>query len=402
MKRIGTVGLLAVMALAVCAAFGAASASASPSAFTSTNIETGEADYPSTVRAETESWGYFQVSPSIYSRWSSTGEGFLPSVNDSVSLLTSFTPSGGSISANGCGLTLHTGAEAGPGTFSGTVDIGGAKCTSIAVVTTSPSAPYSCKLSIPAQTGIAATLTNVEGVPNTTELNVEGSMKYQGEGGGPSCPTTSGTGTLIGDWQINATNEAGSAVDFQVAPPSGLYLEGGAFESEGYPTQVFGNQSSAIKFKPTSGGGVTQECSGHFMDELTASSSSLSVFAEYSGCKSTGGFGTKVFMNSCHYVYHAAGTMDVACGSEGDSIENIIYNSNGTTRCKVNIGPQEAVTGLSFTNIGTGNERGVEVSFAVEGLANTVVSGGLLGCGAKNGSYSDGTYTGNIQLYGVG
>jgi hypothetical protein len=109
-------------------------------------------------------------------------------------------------------------------------------------------------------------------------------------------------------------------------------------------------------------------------------------------------------MNSCKYALSLsnigppyAGSVSIVCEG-GQSIEvNVI--SEGVTICTVSV-PAQLLGAASYETVGTGTTRRVVLNIAGEAI-QTSVSGGGGKCG-KQGSSSDGTFTGGISLSGSG
>ncbi len=389
MKRLRTVSLAITVALALTSCIGIASAGAAPSAFTATNTETKAPEYPVTINGKalgTHVFGFGVVT----ANWTSAFGGPLPYTSDVLS------PELSSENAklNGCNFTFHAEAEVG----SGSADIGGASCTGITVT---GSGAIKCVASILPQT-LPVKYKNSGTTPQTVEFRIQTSgVEYLGEGGGAGCPKTIKTdGELFAAWSVSGKSEEGSAVNMQVSPAAGLHLEGGQFLAESYPAWIYGDQTTQHTFAAASEGPIESCGSVHFSGSLTGASSTLAASAVYAGCSSLGNKAT-VAMHSCQYVYHAGGTMDIACSKEGDSIEVQTYLSSGKPKCTTLIGPQEGLTTVSFTNFGTGSGRSVEVAVEAEGVTSTALQG-ILYCGVSKGVHTEGIYTGSARLYGVG
>jgi hypothetical protein len=192
--------------------------------------------------------------------------------------------------------------------------------------------------------------------------------------------------------------------------PVGVYLTGKASESpaeqpriaaEKFPVALSGSQSAENPVVLTVNN-RTVKCGGtSFQSELTASTSSLPLSAQYESCT---GFGlpTTVNMNSCRYQLNVSnagppygGTWGVSCGKEGDAIE---INVNGGT-CTLTIAGQSGAGEVALANTGEGQERRVALTLQVKGLKVTV-KGSIQSCGT-NGLRENTNLTGWVSLKGV-
>ena len=106
------------------------------------------------------------------------------------------------MNANGCEFTLHAPSEGVNGSF----DIGGAKCT--AMTAQQAGTP----ISIPAQTGLAATFENEgSGTGAKIKVKAQAAIKYEVVGDGKGIRT----GTYLTTWSLQG-NQGGSPVGIRV------------------------------------------------------------------------------------------------------------------------------------------------------------------------------------------
>ena len=182
------------------------------------------------------------------------------------------------------------------------------------------------------------------------------------------------------------------------------------FTAESYPATLAGDTANLeYSASPGSEYGTVKCTATHFASSLSATASTVPLSVESSGCSVTLG-GTKfpvtVEMKSCLFDAKVSnsgspyvGTLGVSCSKEGDTIAVKTYNAAGTSvKCTDTIAPQSGLSGLSYANLGSGSERGVETGFKVESVANTT-SGGILNCGISNGAHT-GKLTTSVKLTG--
>ncbi len=307
---------------------------------------------------------------------------------------------------NGCQFTFHPGAEEAPGTFGGSFDIGPAGCGPITLALEAK-----CTVSLYPKNGLSAQFKNTgSGSEASVTVTAKGSgLKYVKNPAG--CGSAGESGEYRGSWQVKASSEGLPTGTRVVASlPAGMYLAGAKsgeaakqprIESERYPVTVSG--------VPVAGGtpvfNTTKheiKCTtSHLSGEMGGILTELALQAEYSGCK-WGTLPTKVFMNSCRYVYHVlnigppyAGSMDVACTKAGDSIEIKSYTSEAyvTVVCTDKIGAQNGLGSVGLENTGSGVGRGIKVNTEVTGVKYT-----LVGALCPPGSGEDGSFTERTQL----
>jgi len=383
------------MALVLTAAVGTAAASAVPWKFEATQEGKSKA---ATINATTSKVYFVLGSSAVLNCYGGELFGNLSASSETLETDTNFPCA---VSMNTCKFIFHAGEKG-----KGTLDIGGAKCVGISILDTNYPSGFHCKATIPAQTGLTTvTYENLATTPAKVSIAISASLKIVGEGGGLVCPKGETYGAVNGTFEAKAFNEASTQIDLSVSPLAGLYLEGGEFKGESYPLPVAGSQSKTLEFTASPGVGTVKCTTAKLSTTLSAAASLLSpVSSETSDCYMTilgVKYLTTTTMNSCSYVLKAGGTMDIACTKGGDAIEFKKYSADGSTlKCTITVAAQEGLEGVTFTNIGTGHGRGVEVGFNVKTITDTT-SGTLLGCGVANGSHSNGTLTGTVPLYGV-
>ncbi len=117
--------------------------------------------------------------------------------------------------------------------------------------------------------------------------------------------------------------------------------------------------------------------------QAAKTSPTLTVTPVYSNCTFLGVLNVPVKTNGCQYTFHAeGGVADVT----GASCTAITFEAAG---CKVEVGKQNGLKEVTYTNLGAGTTREVTVTPHVTAI--TYTSSGL-GC-PKTGTFSDGNYT---------
>ncbi len=415
MKRIRNLGLAALLVVALTASVGTASASAS--AFVPSG--SGFPQYPATILGEATKDTTIEIAgTSIYYQCdgspqelglASAVEGPFTRLDHSGSAVEcegrwSFGFfDNATLEPNGCGTVFHSGAETAPGKFSASVDIGpnagAAKCTGPIKINGSK-----CDVLIPAQTGLTgATLTNQE---NAGADSVIASMSSMVQLSLENCQTIKSTsGTYHGRWEPKARNIAGEGIDLRV-DQTGVYTSGKAFEAETYPVWLVGKQDSGSQHQLGFSGRTLKCASITFDGQATGSSADLALDAAYEGCTATvlnNGLPAEVEMNSCHYVFDVAGTLDVACANKEDGIEVLVYadvknQEAGTPSCAYKVAAQAGAGSVGYSTVGEGSARKVGINLNVASLSYTRTVGTTLLCGAKT---STATYTGGSTVGGA-
>jgi hypothetical protein len=385
MRRIKTIAVLTALALAAVATAGAASASAS-------GFVAGT--YPAEYSGQPTGNVYLGINDGTlecYGGPSFAGTEYKPAESITTGSMAGATCGffGSSpLTTNGCQLTFHPGPS---GTGSGTFDIGPVGCGPIKLV----GVGGYCTVTIPAQTGLAATYTNV-GSGSTAAVQFESTatkLKYSESGMGCSASGSFSNGSLSGTWKISAKTLGGLPTSLQVAPqlPVGVFLNGGKVEAESYPVNLSGSQKAASeKILGTNTGDISCK-TAVFNSSLGEASSTLSINPAFSECQAFG-FTATVKMNNCRYVVNVAtGKADIAC-PEGAKIEIIsAFNS-----CNTTVPAQSNLEGVTVSNVGSGFNRGVSVQLSLKGV--TYSQSGFA-C-AKTGTSTNGTSSIGFTLLG--
>lgn len=305
---------------------------------------------------------------------------------------------------NKCSFIYRPGEAKFGGGFTGTFDIGPSGCGAAVL-----KGPW-CVREFSPQSGHSGNLTyeNVEGKGGTEAVRIKSSatgLKYSQHGG--SCGTaTNEDGHLQGTWLAQAYDVGGEFANLHIDDKTGLYTGAGGFEAEYYPAPFLGEQSSTGKHVFSMQGWTTECETANLAGEMLAASGELAAAPSYEGCHAVT-FNTKfpalLVANTCHYVFHTGGTMDVACSKEGDAVEiktyeNTLKEAEGKPLCVYSLGAQNGRKGITYTNVGTGTSRGIGVGLGVKTLKYSITGNELL-CGS--GTLENGNYAGSSTLYGV-
>lgn len=396
MKRIKNLGLAVVTATALSAVLGVAGASAS---------QFLAEKYPASVTtSETSHTLNFH---SISAKCSPAPEAELKSFSKTVEATAKDSTcemfGNPAMKMNGCKFIYHPGLETSSGVFAGTFEIGPANCGSISI---SQAGAICGPITIPAQTGLAATFENV-GTGSTRSVKISaqatGLKHTQGSSGGCTAGTFS-DGKWTGSWKLQASN-GGKQVGMYVGTnPISISGTPPQLNAGSFPLSLTGEQSGGYHTLGFAAG--TAECTTAKLSAEVPSSAwnPFPVSAEYGGCNVFGLAGGSVSMNGCNYAFsitsHAVGQTynghaDINCPA-GKAIE-VVSTSGGKVRCTVTIPTQVTDSGgLSYTNQAFST---IYLSLSVKGIDYHQQKGEGLGACAT-GDYTNGTYSGSSVLEG--
>jgi hypothetical protein len=127
---------------------------------------------------------------------------------------------------------------------------------------------------------------------------------------------------------------------------------------------------------------------------------------DYTKCIALGFTQTEVEMNECEYHYNVSatggvttGTTDITCPA-GKEI-TFTVRSAGTLKCTIHIPPQTSLSGVTYSNVGTGSTREVTVDTHITNLKYSHTSTGATGLGqCFAGSASNGVVESKVLLTG--
>ncbi|HWL50127.1 MAG TPA: hypothetical protein VNT92_09640 [Acidimicrobiia bacterium] len=413
MKRIKTVGLAAVMALALAATVGAASASAS--GFVADEYYAGIEGNPKGVHQMYFSgMGYTCSFSAFHAGLEGPAEALAPSAMADVSCVSSRGEKA-TLEMKGCAFIFHPDAETSEGAFNGAFDMGSVGCGPMVLNGTE------CERTFSPQAGfVAGYVNNGEGSKATVGVKASafGINFTVTKGPAAVCGTSGSSGTYDGSWEIQALDVYGNLNGLHV-DETGVYMAGEEsgeanqprFEAEDYPLSLLGDQDPASKHLLTIQGRKLSCEEVHFEADAGGATTELSVEADYDGCQlvvSEKSYPTTVVANSCHYVLHVlnvgppyAGQADVAC-AEGDAVEVKTYETvkkqvEGKTMCVYKVGAQSGLGSVGYSTVGEGSGRGIAVSLGLEGIKYSA-TGSIVLCGTSG---SKATYAGGVTLHGL-
>lgn len=183
----------------------------------------------------------------------------------------------------------------------------------------------------------------------------------------------------------------------------------GIFGAEQYPASVKGTPTNELTF---SGGTRSGTCGGSFGAVLTAASGALEVTPQYANCKTTSGsWPVSVVPNGCTYSWsintvsggtEGTGTETIACPA-GKELTISLYDGKsqqeeGIARCAWGIAPQGPLSGIGYTNLGSGKTAHIEAATNIGGIKATVLKGTKTQCGADLGGTTSFNLSGKIDL----
>ena len=382
MKSIRTLGIAAVMALALTAFAGAGTASAS----TFLN--------PGAGAAESRTWSGTRTG--VNHRLTLPGESFNCSNVSFSGALTG--PSGkeitvspqlsgcvwggqpASFAVNGCKYRLRPGLGSG-GSSVGWLDIVG--CEKPMTFNN-----YGCKVEIGNQNGIGTIQYSSTEVEKNKTVNMAANLsgiEFTRNGFCFGANGTFATGEYIGDWLVKGFNSIGEQAPIAVegTGPS-------AFASEEAPVTFGGERSGVNKAFIDTGSNGTLICSTHSFAGSSAAASfeSMTLTPTYGGNCYFAGMTTSVSMGGCSYEFHRNGGFAIV--GAGCAANPISFSAGG---CTATIGPQ-SLSGLTYANQGTGKLRSVVTGGEAKGLTVTTTGAGC----ANPGTLSIGVYKGIDRL----
>jgi hypothetical protein len=398
LKRIKTIGLAVFTALALTAVLGAAGASAA-------ELLTEKAPTTISSTGGEHRWEFhtaFQVcdAPQLEGSLSATHNSQLNATPKNAACHAQFT--GPQMNMNGCTFVYRPGAQTGAATFNGTVDIA---CPGGNTISFDGGTP-TCKVTVPAQNGLAATYENVgAGKERAVSVSVAASGVTHTQVSGQYCINSLGTfsdGTWTGTWTIKGSSGGGQAGIYVGTNP--ISVSQGAISAGTYPASLVGEQNAGGAHVLSFQGGEVKCGSVKFSSSLSSAKAQFAVQSENGGCTVLGFPGT-VNMNGCTYTFNVlnqppvgstyGGHADIACPA-GKAIE-MVGSASGKVRCTVTIGAQTTDSeGLSFTNQWSSV---VNVGLAIKGIDYHQQKGEGLGA-CSTGDFTTGTYTGSSTLVG--
>ncbi|HEX7278556.1 MAG TPA: hypothetical protein VF255_02925 [Solirubrobacterales bacterium] len=167
------------------------------------------------------------------------------------------------------------------------------------------------------------------------------------------------------------------------------------FHSEVAHTSITGTHGGEEIFTVNAGSIRCQET--HYVGTRTvATSTTLTLTPEYTGCTAFGFVNATIDHNGCFLTFHTeagtgaiGGRHTIECEG-GKAITVTAFN------CWVTIGSQSNIGPVTYTNQGAGATRDVTVDFSTSGLTYTQHSKSFPGC--TNGTFTNGIHSGATTL----
>lgn len=312
------------------------------------------------------------------------------------------------VNMNGCRFEFKPGSE-------NSFGIGPSGCGPIKTTV-----QMGCKYSIGAQAGFPATYTNTGAGANaaviikssTTELT------YTSESSG-ACGGIGKiykNGSFTSEWEVQGFDLNGESTGIHATDEftQGFFLIGEEsseegskpkFSAETYPASIVGSQplGEELRFETTEGSTPITCASGGFSAELTVGAGTLPVDALYTDCLASYVSSVAVDMNSCHYTFSLAnvgppysGGLELECANESDSIE-LWWKIPFAEDCTILLPAQSPASSVAYTNEGTGSDRTVHAVFKTSGLKYSITGNKLCSGNLKGG----GTLSGEAMLHGT-
>lgn len=395
MKSLKTVGLACIVALALTATLGIASASASQFRSEAYPVKfDGEQNNPEekeemifTVKAPTGA--QYRTICSTYhlsgtASEASSGLSLAPSASGCK-----FSGQKVTFNPHSCKYVLHSTSESAP--YTGTMDVA---CSHEGDEIEILNAGSGCKIGLPAQSGLGSIGFSNSGKGNgrtvAASFNLTG-LTYTASG---AClGQMNGTyknGTLTGPNTLKGTDEAGTF-------PMGVYLANEQvedpphFNAESYSAHTNG-EAEEPKFSLKIG---NLKCgASKFIDGIYGPAAGLSAWTEISGCS----FGGNVFVsyaNGCEFTYTLSGEAANTAGMGLVCPAGAFFELK-TSVCLMRIPAQQLPGAVKFENTGSGSTRKVTLNVSVSTLKYE-----LFECWGTSGTFTNGGFTAAWQVSGT-
>ncbi len=217
-----------------------------------------------------------------------------------------------------------------------------------------------CVIEVPNQEGLSSVTYSTSsegGLPVIKATPNLSGITYTREGGGCFGGSTGKftNGTYKGTWKIKAGAKLSASISGSKAEEKGV-------------------------FNPIGNGAIL--CSEHVLSAKSsvAKFASMAVTPAYGKCSFLGQPAT-MSMGGCSYVLHASGAFEIVGASCASS--PITFTAAG---CTVTIGPQKG-TGLTYTNVGSGETSSVTTGGQAKGLTSTAKGAGCITTGTLATDY---------------
>jgi hypothetical protein len=371
MKRLKTFGLAAAMALALSAFLGGASASAA--LFHSASEETtwtgtgASGGVKHTIALSIDAIKCEETSFIGTSYTADTQEITVTPQLNKCGLVPTLPKVNWAM--NGCQFRFHAGEG---GDEEGVWSMGGTTMDIVNCVKPMTFTSPGCTLEIGNQSNVkSVSWSGTSVLSASTPLSGITYTRKSSGGCNSSLNGTFSDGSYEGSWTVKGST-GGTPTSLSVVPSN--------FNASAGPAIVTGKRASGIKavfWTPITG---VASCGSHTLTgEFGLSSQALT--AAYSECLA-GGLPLPFSMGGCSYVMHISGKLDIVGETCASKPITISYPS----WCTLTIGPQNGLTGLTYSVKGSGSSRSVTQAGEAVGLKYTIT-----GC-EYAGTYTNGTY----------
>jgi hypothetical protein len=323
--------------------------------------------------------GKISCSTITYSGTLSSETSSTASLTPSYSGCNAFGFSGVTIDVNSCQIVLHM--------STGLTDIA---CGAKPIEVTAPN----CTLTIGSQTGLASSTFSTEGTSPKRDikvkLNLTGLSYTQTGKGETPCTSKSGSdGSYTAEATLTGTDTSVSQIDLwaEATPPDeaghGRFHYGAGHTTIGAEIQ---GSSDIMTFNI---GSWKCQSISYAGTATTTATTGITVTPSYGGCAAFGSWNVVTHVNGCQWTFVTSGVELVCPGAPME----ITYSSF----CVITV-PSQSLTGVTYTNTGSGTSRDLDVSVNVTGIKYTQDSKSFPGCTAK--SFSDGKWTSSATIKG--
>ena len=323
--------------------------------------------------------GKISCSTITYSGTLSSETSSTASLTPSYSGCNAFGFAGVTIDVNGCQLVVHM--------STGLTDI---SCGAKPIEVTAPN----CTLTFGSQTGLASSTFLTEGTTPKRDVKVKlgltGLSYIQTGKGETPCTSKSGSdGSYTAEATLTGTDTSANQVD--------LWAESTPADVKGHGRFHYGLGHTILEAQVQGSSEIMTFNIGSWIcssinytgTAATTSTTTLPLNATYSGCTAFGSYSIVTHMNGCQWIFVPSG-VELACPA--GPLE-ITYSS----WCVITLASQ-ALTGVTYTNSGSGSSRDLEISVNATGIKYTQDSKTFPGCRA--GSFSDGKWTSKLTVVG--
>ena len=234
----------------------------------------------------------------------------------------------------------------------------------------------SCHVEIPSQTLGPVEFVN-EGSGTTKTIKLVLAIKeitYTRTGAGCFGPVgTFSNGKYSGEWSISGTGAGQQVsvwVDKESPPPTHFSVES---KPAFFSGQLATSSPAGFYLYPV----TAISCKKYTLNGETESAAPETLFLtpSYGECKFTSGSSGQVVstsMGSCSYAYHVSGKLDIIGGAACESNPITIKGELWGQSCTITIGPQTGLSGLNYAAGGSGSTRYITSNGKAEGLTFTV------------------------------